>query len=162
MVHQDAPHLLTGHREKMPAVLDLEGFGPGEAHIGLMHQGRGLQRMPLTLMPHLARSDAMQFVVNQPRHFVARFPVAAAHPVQQGCDIRRVGFFRLLGFRTHFESVYIRARRFFSGIMSIFAGILRYLYWKGNRLVVGKAEKADSSMAFYKTKLYNSVTQFPD
>src|ERR1700722_15242993 len=71
-----------------------------------MNQSRGLQRMAFALMAHLTRGDSVKFPINQTGNFIARFPVAVSHPVQERCDARRLDLFRLFEVCKHFESVY--------------------------------------------------------
>ena len=53
----------------------------------LMHQGRGLQRLPRRLLRHLLRGNPAQILVNQRQQLVRTHPVFRAEAVEEQGEI---------------------------------------------------------------------------
>jgi hypothetical protein len=65
IVQQHLPHSPRGNGEKMRAILPLYFPLAGEAQIGFMDDGSGLQRVARAFAPHLRARYTTQFVVYQ-------------------------------------------------------------------------------------------------
>ena len=78
MVYQDLPHDPRGDREKMRAILPLRRILSGKPQIGLVHQGRTLQRVVASFLPKMVTRQNSQFVVDQRHELIQRFAVSSA------------------------------------------------------------------------------------
>src|SRR5215472_2911064 len=76
VLHEDAPHHLRRHREKMRTVLPLHLFVVHQSRIRFVDQGGGLQAVAWPLAAHVMASQAPELVVNDRRQAVecARIP----------------------------------------------------------------------------------------
>src|SRR5262249_43632476 len=75
-VDQDAPHGLGRRRKEVsPAVPDPVRVAADQPQVGLMHQGRGLERLTRRLAGQLLSSQAAQLVVDQREQRAGRLPL---------------------------------------------------------------------------------------
>jgi hypothetical protein len=65
MIHQDAPHRLSGYGEEMIAAFQVSLLLIDQAKVGFVHERGGLQRVIGTLPAEVGRCQAVEFVVNQ-------------------------------------------------------------------------------------------------
>jgi probable HAF family extracellular repeat protein len=87
-VHQNAPHHLRGHGEKLSALLPFDFGHIDQAQVNFVDQRRGLKGVSLTLILHVAASHETQFVVHVLRQLVECGLIAAAPGFEQIGDVR--------------------------------------------------------------------------
>src|ERR1035437_4545863 len=63
-VDQYAPHHLCRNREEMGPILPFHALVVHQTHIGFIHQGSGLQRVPWALAVHIAVSQVAKLFIN--------------------------------------------------------------------------------------------------
>jgi hypothetical protein len=90
------PRQLCRHAKKVGAVLPLRIFPIDQPNVGLIYEGRCLQRMIVALAAHIAAGDSVQFGVNGRRQRLKRFGIAIAPFLQELGQI-------LIGLRSHFS-----------------------------------------------------------
>ena len=83
MVHQDAPHHLRGDGEELAPVLPGGRALAEQAEVGLVHEGRGLQRVARPLATQAVRRPPPQLLVDQRKEAVAGGDVPLAPGLQQ-------------------------------------------------------------------------------
>lgn len=91
MVHQHVAHRSGGEGEEVGAVAHLGHGAAEQAHVGLVHQGRDLQRVPARLALELGAGQPAQLVVDLRHQIGLGAAVAGPRTLQQGRDARRVG-----------------------------------------------------------------------
>ena len=67
VIHQDAAHQRSGHREKVGAIPPLQAVNPGQPQIQLVDQRRRLQRVAVALAAHVVVGEPAQLFVDD-RH----------------------------------------------------------------------------------------------
>src|SRR5262245_12862604 len=72
--HEDAAHRLSGRSKEVTPVGEL--LLAHQPQISLMHQGRGVQRLPRPFTPHLHRGQPAQLVVDQRQELLGSVCVA--------------------------------------------------------------------------------------
>ena len=90
MVHEDAPHHASGHREEMRAVLPLDVFGVDQPQIRLVDERRRLKAVPGTLSCHAASRDLVELPVDERNQSVEGGLVALPPFQKQPGDLRGV------------------------------------------------------------------------
>ena len=86
VIHKNPPELLSGHREKMSAILPRYGLGLSKLQEQFMYERSWLQRMSGALISHVGTSQPSELTVHgidQPRS--SRW-IALAPAGQQRCD----------------------------------------------------------------------------
>ena len=64
ILHQNAPHQLGGNRKKVRAVLPLHALVIHQAHVGFIHQRRGLKAVAGAFAPQVTARQAAEFLIN--------------------------------------------------------------------------------------------------
>ena len=83
-------HLAHGARrraEEVRAVLPAGGRVADEAHVGLVHQGRGVQRVVRALVAQALPRDDQQLLVDQRQELLRGLRAARAHVLQHARDL---------------------------------------------------------------------------
>jgi hypothetical protein len=83
-VYENPAHDLGGRGEKMCPILPVGTVGIHQMKIGFVNQGRGLERISRTLVPHIAAGNAAKFVINQRRQSLQRRLITAAPGADEG------------------------------------------------------------------------------
>jgi len=76
VVHQHAPHHRRRHGEEVAAVHPRRAVLVGQAHVGVVHQGGGVQGVAVALAAQLAVGNAAQLIVDERNQPVQRLAVA--------------------------------------------------------------------------------------
>ena len=71
----------------MCTILPVGTLGIHEMKVGLVHQRRGLERMPPTLVPHMPARNTAELVVDQGRQAIQRRLIAAAPRPDEGGNL---------------------------------------------------------------------------
>lgn len=87
MIHEDSPHDLRGHAEKVGAVLPVDLALIDEAQVDLMHQRRRLQSMAGALVAKLACGNTPQLGVDQRKQLIERIWIAATPVAEKRSDV---------------------------------------------------------------------------
>ena len=82
MIHQDVPHHVRGHAQKLRPVLPVHLRLVHQLQIGFVYQRGGLQGMAPPLHPHVAMGDAAQFAFHLRDQPVQTFAVSSP-PAEQ-------------------------------------------------------------------------------
>ena len=88
VVHEDAPHHASGHREEMRAIVPRDCLAVDQADVRFVDERRRLKAVSVPLPRHAASGDAVQFPVNERNQLLEGGFVASA-PVQQQCGDAR-------------------------------------------------------------------------
>ena len=88
-IDEHAAHHLGGDGEEVNAVLPVEAAEIGEAHVGLMDEGGGLEGMVGALAGHVVAGEAAQFGVDNGRKPIEGGLVSASPCLQQFGDLFR-------------------------------------------------------------------------
>jgi len=88
------PHGSRREREELGPVLPLEAFLPplaaGDACVGLVHQGGGLERVIAPLAPHMGARDAAQLGMQERKQLTQGAIAVVARASEQGADSGRL------------------------------------------------------------------------
>ena len=87
VVHQNLAHQMRGDAEEVRPALPIGKALRHQPHVGLMDQGRGLQRGRRAFVAKIVLGQPAQFVVDQRREDVERMPVPAASIQEQTGDL---------------------------------------------------------------------------
>lgn len=78
MIYEYAAHGLRCHGVEVGPVLPTHSFMIDQSKIGLIDQGRGLERVAESLAAHVIASQPSHFFVNQRNQLVERSPIPLA------------------------------------------------------------------------------------
>jgi hypothetical protein len=76
-------HDLGGHGEERSASLPLRVRLLGQLHPGLVDERRGLQAVVRPLVPHVARGQVVQLVVDKRRGLLGSLFISVTGPMEQ-------------------------------------------------------------------------------
>jgi hypothetical protein len=83
MVDEDLAHGFRSDRQEMRAIGVARICVARELQVGLVYEGRRLQRVVGALLLHVVMRKASQLLVDEARHLVERRPVTPAPGVQE-------------------------------------------------------------------------------
>jgi hypothetical protein len=87
VVDEDLAHGAGGDAEEMRAVLPVDRAAADELEVGLVDEGRGLERVPRALVPEIGAGAAAQLVVHEREERVERTRVSGAPPPEELRDL---------------------------------------------------------------------------
>ena len=86
--YQNPPHCLRSCGKEMAAAVPFaSAIGAYEAEVGLMYQGRCLQRLPWLLLSQLGGSEFSQFVIDQRQKLLSGSRIALLDLRQNAGDV---------------------------------------------------------------------------
>ena len=87
VLHEDPPHRLRGHGEKMRAILPFHPLPADEPQVGLVDDGGGLKRVAWSFPPEIPLGHSMQLAVDEGDQPVQGAPVPLPPGEEQPGDL---------------------------------------------------------------------------
>ena len=84
---QNLPHGLRGGREEMPATIPAGIFFADESHVGLVDEGRGLERVAFGLAAHVGVGEAPELAIEDREQLLGSLWVSVRCGFEYGCQV---------------------------------------------------------------------------